>query len=104
MDPEGVGTQQGAGGDAQRDAVRVVAGQRVGDLARPLPTQIRRPDVAVGRPRPGAHVPAVGGVQIAGGLQMFGYQGSVLLGRCWITRLNRGRDALVQIGAIRFEL
>ena len=32
------------------------------------PTQIRRGDVAVGRPRCGAHLPAVGGVQITGSL------------------------------------
>ena len=82
MDPEGVAAQPGARGDAHRGAVRVVGGQRVGDLARPLPTEPRRRDIAVGRPRPGAHVPAVRGVQITGGLQMLGDQGGILVGRC----------------------
>ena len=70
---------QARGGDAHRGAVRIVGGQRVGDLARPLPTGPRRHNVAGGRPRSGAHVPAVRGVQITGGLQMFGDQGGVLV-------------------------
>ena len=60
----------------------VVGGQRVGDMAGPLPTDPRRGDVAVGRPRAGAHVPAVRGLQFACGLQMFGDQRRVLVGRC----------------------
>ena len=66
-------------------AVRVVGGQRVGDLACPLPTGPRRDNVAGGRPRSGAHVPAVGGVQITGGLQMFGDQRGILVDRCRVT-------------------
>ena len=58
MDSEGVAAQQGASGNAHRSAIRIVGGQRVGDLARPLPTDPRRRDVAGGRPRAGAHVPA----------------------------------------------
>ena len=76
---------QGASGDAHRSAARIVGGQRVGDLARPLPTGPRRHNVAGGRPRSGAHVPAVGGVQITGGLQMFGDQGGILVSRCRVT-------------------
>jgi hypothetical protein len=47
--------------------------------------QPRRGDVTVGRPRGRAHVPAERGVQIIGGLQMFGNQRRVLLGRCRVT-------------------
>ena len=81
MDSVGIGTQQGASGDPHRQPVRVVGGQRVGDLARPPPTQIRRRDIAGGRPRTRAHVPAIGGVQITGGLQMLGDQRGILIGQ-----------------------
>ena len=57
----------------------------VGDLAGPLPTHPRRGDVAVGRPRAGAHMPAEGGVEIAGGLQVLGDQGRVLVDRRRVT-------------------
>ena len=75
MDPEGVAAQQGARRDAHRGAVRVVGGQRVGDPARPLPTQPTPPTMS----RVAAHAPArmcqpIGGVQIAGGLQVLGDQ------------------------------
>ena len=72
--------QHGAGRDAHRGAVRVVVGQRVGDLAGPLPTDPRRGDVTVGRPGAGAHVPAVRGIAVACGLQMFGDQRGILVG------------------------
>ena len=65
--------------------VRVIGGQSVGDLLGALPTQSRCGDVAVGRPRCCAHVPAVGGVPITGGLQMFGNQRSILISRCQVT-------------------
>ena len=51
MDSEGVAAQPGARGDAHRGAIRIVGGQRIGDLARPLPTGPRRHNVAGGRPR-----------------------------------------------------
>ena len=84
-------TRQAVPHNMVRGAMRMAArfgssaGKRVGDLLGALPAQSRRGDVAVGRPRCGAHVPAVGGVQITGGLQMFGDQGRVLLGRCRVT-------------------
>jgi hypothetical protein len=81
MNPEGTGAQPGARSDPYRQPVRVVGGQRVGNLAGPLPTGPRRRNGAGERPYSGAHVPAVGGVQITGGLQMFGDQGGVLIGR-----------------------
>ena len=81
MDPEGVGTQQGAGGDAHRGAVRIVVGQGVGDLACPVPTDPRRYNVAVGRPPTGAHVPRVGRVEVTCGLQVLGDQGGILIDR-----------------------
>ena len=96
--------QHGAGRDAHRGAVGVVVGQRVGDLAGPLPTDPRRGDVAVGRPRAGAHVPAVGGVQVAGGLQMFGDQRRILVRRPGLALLDRGGQAPVHLGAIGFQL
>jgi hypothetical protein len=43
-------------------------------------------------------------VPITGGLQMFGNQRRVLLGRCRVTGFDCGGDAPVQLGAIRFEL
>ena len=52
----------------------------------------------------GAHVPAVGGVQITCGLEVFGDQRGVLVGRCRVTRFDRGGHAPMQLGAIRFEL
>ena len=88
---QAVAAQHGARGDAHRGPVGVVGGQRVGDLAGPLPTEPRRGDVAVGRPRCGAHVPAVRGVQITGGLQMFGDQRRVLVGRCRVALLRSRR-------------
>ena len=51
-----------------------------------------------------AHMPAVGGVQITGGLQMFGDQRRVLIRRGRVARFDRGRHPPVQFGAIRFEL
>ena len=52
----------------------------------------------------GAHVPAVGGVQITGGLQVFGDQRRVLVSRGGVTRFDRGGQPPVQLGAIRLEL
>ena len=85
IDPEGVAAQPGARGDAHRGAVRIVGGQRVGDPARPLPTDSRGGDVAGGRPRPGAHVPAERCVEIACGLQVLGDQRGVLVDRSRVT-------------------
>ncbi len=61
-------------------------------------------DVAIGRPRCGAHVPAVGGVQLAGGLQMFGDQRRILVSRARIVLFDRSGQALVPLGAIGFQL
>ena len=91
MDSEGVAAQPGARGDAHRGAMRIVGGQRVGDLACPLPTRPRRHNVTGGRPRPCAHVPAERGVEIACGLQVLGNQGGILvepIRRC-VVRLRR---------------
>ena len=52
----------------------------------------------------GAHVPAVGGVQLAGGLQMFGDQRGVLVDRSRVTLFDGGGQAPVQFGAIGFQL
>ena len=93
MDPPSGAAQHGARGDAHRCAVRVIGGQCVGDPAGALPTQPRCGDVAVGRPRAGAHVPAKRGVQITGGLQMLGDQRRVLVGRCRVTLLRSRRPA-----------
>ena len=80
------------------------AGSRVGDPAGPLPTEPGSGDVAVGRPRAGAHVPAIRGVQLAGGLEVFGDQRRVLLHRAGRTLLDRGGQAPVPLGAIGFQL
>ena len=89
---------------AMRMAARsgVLGGQCVGDLwAR---SQLSRA-AAMSRlvAHAGAHVPAVGGVQITGGLQMFGDQRGVLVSR------SGSRDSIaarppVQLGAIGLEL
>ena len=52
----------------------------------------------------GAHVPAVGGVQITGGLQMFGDQRGIFVGRAGLTFLDRGGQAPVPLGASGFQL
>ena len=104
IDPEGVAAQPGARGDAHRGAARIVGGQRVGDLARPLPTGPRRHNVTGGRPRPCAHVPAEGGMQIACGLQVLGDQGGILVERSGAALFDRGGRPPMQMSAIGFEL
>ena len=52
----------------------------------------------------GAHVPAVRGAQITGGLQMLGDQRGVLVGRFRVAGFDRGGQPPVQLGAIRLEL
>jgi len=52
--------------------------------------------VAVGRPRSGAHVPAVGGVEIICGLQVLGDQGGILISRNRITAFDGGGQPPVQ--------
>ena len=49
-------------------------------------------------------MPAVGGVQITGGLQMFGDQRCVLVHRLRMALLDRGGQPPVQLAAIGFEL
>ena len=48
-------------------------------------------------------MPAVGGVQIAGGLQMFGDQRRIFIRRGRATGVDYGGQPPVQLGAIRFE-
>ena len=103
-DPPRAAAQQGARRDAHRGPVGVVVGQPIGDLTGPPPTRLRRGDVAVGRPGSGAHVPAEGRAQIAGGLQMLGDQRRILVGRARIALFDRGGQAPVQLRAIGFEL
>ena len=100
----GAATQHGAGGDAHRQVVGVIVRQRVGDPACPLPTDPGSSEIAVGRPRGGAHVPAVRGMQFTCGLQMFGDQRRVLVGRPGRTLLDHGGQAAMQLGAIGFQL
>jgi hypothetical protein len=69
-----------------------------------LPTHPRRTDVAVRRPRRRAHVPAVGGVQITGGLQMFGDQRSIFISRGRATGFDYGGQPPVQLGAVGLQL
>ena len=85
MDSEGVTAQQGASGNAHRIAICIVGGQRVGDLARPLPTGPRRHNVAGGQPRSGTHAPVVRGALIAGRLQMFCDQSGIFIRRSQVT-------------------
>src|SRR6185295_5847014 len=55
-------------------------------------------------PRCGTHVPAVGGVQIPGGLQMFGNQGSVFVARFRLMAFDRGSQPPMQPSTIRLQL
>ena len=73
-------------------------GQRVSHLARPLPAQLSRSIVAVGRPPTGAHVPLICATQIPGRLEMLGDQCCVL-----VILFDRGGQPPVQ-RAIRSEL
>ena len=81
-----------------------VARQFVGDPAGPFPADPGSVEIAVGRSRGGAHVPAIRCVQFARGLQMFGHQRRVLLHRRRLTLLNRGGHAPVPLGAIGCQL
>jgi hypothetical protein len=104
MDPKGGPAQHGARGDTHGCPFGVIAGQSVGDLAGALPTQPGRGDVAVGRPRCGAHLPAIGGVPITGGLQVLGDQCGVLVSQLRIAAFDRGGQPPVQLGAVGFQL
>lgn len=103
-DTEGGDAQHGAGRNAHGGTVRVVVGQRVGDVAGPLPTDPRRDDVTVGRPRASAHVPGVCGMVVACGLQMFGDKRGVLVGRFRVTLLDGRCQSPVHLDAIGFQL
>ena len=98
------GAQHGAGGDAHRQSLGVIVRQSVGDEAGPLPADPGSVDIAVGGPRAGTHVPAIGGVQLAAGLQMFGDERRVLVHRAGLALLDRGGQAPVPLGAIGFQL
>ena len=100
----GVPAQHGAGRDLYRQPVGVVDGQPVGDVAGALPVRLGRADVPGGRPACGPHVPAVGDVQITGGLKMFGDQRGILLSRCRISLFDRDGQPPMQLGAIGFQL
>lgn len=100
----GGGAQHGSRCDAHRRATRILHQQGVGDRRRTLPAQSGRADIAVGRPGRGAHVPAVGGVQIARGFQMPGDQCCVLVRRGGGGPLDRRRDPPMQENPIRPQL
>ncbi len=97
--PERVAAYQRARSDAHRQTIRRIGRQRIGDLKRTLPTELRGSDVTVDRPRACSHVPLVGGSEIAGGFQVFGDQCGVL-----VILIDRGGNALMQLCTIGFEL
>ena len=78
---ERAGTQHRAGRYAHRLSARVVGIESFGNITGSLPTRARRVDIAENQPRSSTHVPAERIPEVAGGLQMLGYQGSVLLRR-----------------------
>ena len=98
------GAHHGARSDPHCGPIRIIGRQLIGDLTGTLPTDPRRGDVAPGRPRTRAHAPAVGGREIACGLQVLGDQRGVLVSRFRVTRLDGECDAPVHRGAIGFEL
>ena len=85
MDPDRCRTT----GRAERCASRSGPGRRRAARRRPgvpAPNSDRAAAMSrVAAHAAGTHVPAVGGVQITGGLQMFGDQRGVLVGRCRVT-------------------
>ena len=53
--------------------------QGIGNLPCALPTQLRRGDVAVGRPRPGTHLPVIGRMQVTRSFKVLTYDYGVLI-------------------------
>jgi hypothetical protein len=95
------GTQHRQWGDAQR---QVLGGQDVGYLAGPLPTDPGGGQIADGRPRGGAHVPAVCRLQFACAFEVLGDECRIVVHRCWVTIVDRRGKPPVPLGAFGFEL
>ena len=95
------GTQHRQWGDAQR---QVLGGQDVGYLAGPLPTDPGGGQIADGRPRGGAHVPAVCRLQFACAFEVLGDECRIVVHRCWVTIFDRRGKPPVPLGAFGFEL
>jgi hypothetical protein len=95
------GTQHRQWGDAQR---QVLGGQDVGYLAGPLPTDPGGGQIADGRPRGGAHVPAVCRLQLACAFEVLGDECRIVVHRCWVTIFDRRGKPPVPLGAFGFEL
>jgi hypothetical protein len=101
---ERAGTQHRAGRYSHRVSARVVGIELFGNMTSSLPTRARRVDIAENQPRSSTHVPTERIPKVAGGLQMFGYQGSVLLRRDRISSLERAGEAPMELCPCGFEL
>ncbi len=91
--------QHGARGNPHGRPVGIIDGQCVGDLAGSLPGEVGGRDVAIGRPRGGAHLPAVSGVRFTGGLEVFGDQRGVLVRRFRNPGFDHRGEPPVHLGA-----
>ena len=80
MDSVAGRAQQRAGGNPHRHTVRFVVGHCIGDLGAHAPNSSAPRRCHGWSTSSSAHVPAVGGVEIAPGLQMLGDQRRVLVG------------------------
>ena len=96
--------QYGSWGDAHRQSIGRGLRHAVGGIARLGPACVCGSDVAVDRPRPCPHVPAVCGTQIACRFHVFGDQRGIRIRGIRIAPFDLGGQLRVQGGAIGLEL
>ena len=101
---ERAGAEHRAGRYAHRLSARVVGIESFGNITGSQPTRARRMDIAENQPRSGTHVPAERVPEVAGGLQMFGYQGRVLLHRNRVSSPRAPGQTPMELCPCGFEL
>ena len=87
-----------------RGAIRIAARWGSASTNRSATSRPRCGDIAVGQPGTGAHVPRGGREKITRRFEMFGDQGSILVSRGGIARLNRFSQTPMHLRAIGFQL
>ena len=102
--PNRGGGQQSTWCDLQRQQLRRLVGQSIGDIACPSPARLCGGDISNVRPGARPHVPPVGGRQITCGFKVFGDQRGVLIGGPRIALFDLGGQPAVQSGAVGLEL
>jgi hypothetical protein len=93
----GTSAQKRAWRDPHRLPVWVIGRQSVGHLTCALPASPGSPDVTIGGPRAGAHVPAKSVAEIICGLQVCGDQRGVLVCCRRVASLDSGGEAAVKL-------